>query len=72
MRALHPLRLGPERVQFGLDALVYRQIHGPTFPSTVDRQGHPIEAFFQNLDTHLDVRLLVERCSMAMSHVVPS
>ncbi|WP_298113312.1 hypothetical protein [Bradyrhizobium sp.] len=71
-RALHPLFLGPECVQFIFNALVYRQINSATFASAVDRESHPVEALFQNLDTHLDVRLLVESCSMAMSHVAPN
>jgi hypothetical protein len=70
-RAVHPLLLDPECVQFSLNALVYRQINSSTFASAVDRESHPVETLFQNVDTHLDVRLLVERCSMAMSHVAP-
>jgi hypothetical protein len=68
-RTLHPLSLGPEYVQFSLNALVYRQINSSTFASAVDRKSHPVEALFQNLDTHLNIRLIVEKYSITMSHV---
>jgi hypothetical protein len=71
-RALHLLLLGPECVQFSLNALVYWQINSSKFASAVDRESHPVEAIFQDLDAYLDVGLLAERCSMAMSHVEPS
>ena len=30
----------------------YRQIHSSTFASAVDRESHPVETLFQNLDAH--------------------
>ena len=68
-RALHTLLLGPEYFQFSLNALVYRQIHNPTFAGAVDRDREPIKMLFQNLNIHLDAELATMWCSIAMSHV---
>lgn len=46
MHALHSLFLGPECVEFGFDALIDRQVHGPTFASAADGERKPVEVLF--------------------------
>ncbi len=70
-RAFHTFLLSPVCFQFRLNALVDRQIHSPTFAGTVDRDSHPVEALFQNFNTHLDAKLVTVMSSMAISHVGP-
>ena len=70
--ALHLRFLGPELLEFSLDAFIDRQVYGPAFAGAVYREREPVQVLFQNLHIHPDAELATMRCSIAMSHVALS
>jgi hypothetical protein len=66
--ALHLRFLGPELLEFSLDAFIDRQVYGPAFAGSVDREREPVQMLFHSLNTHLVAKLAIMGCSVAMSH----